>query len=512
MKKFYFLTMLTGLLFFSLSSATAQEFPWPDLGEAMVIEPGEPGKINDVIHGDTTENGERVHQHYILKRGATYLYTARIQNDGYPLMVTAEAGDGPFPIIKALGPAAGEDEAERIFHAQGDLYIKDLVLSGWDQGGNYTDNATVRMAADEITVVCNNIAFDFNRQNTLRINSRDCKLYVENCIIGNQGVAARLWQGFAVHFRGNWTPLVHMRNNTIYNMHHTVIENRNEARYGKFIFEQNTVVNTGTGGAYFGRPDSLIVKNNLFVNVGIIGDGLIGDRDDFTEPHYYFVVDSTFTDETNTTLVDPYVDFTNNHYYLDPAVAGVLPDSSDKSTETLFNPYLSDLMNNTTNVVKDEAFTFENFPATTSMYEAYVNDFYSFSDDPAELPLFDTDFRTLDFTYSETLDAYSAGTDGGPLGDRGWNALVGISNENINRNFDVYPNPATEFVQVRVNKNTSVDKVVILNIMGQEMRQVSGIEGKSSFNINTSDLDRGIYFINFYNNGEVLNTNKILKH
>jgi hypothetical protein len=39
-----------------------------------------------------------------LQRGQTYLYTARIENDGWPLMVTAEEGDGPLPIIKPLVP------------------------------------------------------------------------------------------------------------------------------------------------------------------------------------------------------------------------------------------------------------------------------------------------------------------------------------------------------------------------------------------------------------------------
>ena len=512
MRKVYLLTLSLGLLLVGLNSATAQDFPWPDLGEAMIIEPGAPGTINETIHGDTSATGERLHNHYILKRGQMYLYTARIQNTGYPLMVTAEDGDGDLPIIKALGPAEGEDEAERIFHAEGDLYIKDLTLNGFDQGGNYTDNATVRMAADSITVVCKNINFDFNRQNNLRINAVGCSLLVENCIIANQGVAARLWQGFAVHFRGNFTPIVHMRNNTIYNMHNTVLNNRQLKRYNKLIFEHNTVVNTGTGGSDFGRPDSLIVKNNLYVNVGILGDGFQGDREEFAEPHYYFFVDSNFTDTTNTTLLDPMVDFTNNHMYLDPAVAELLPDSSDKSTETMIHPYLLRLIDDATNVIADEAFTFESFPATTGEYESYINDFYNFQSNPAEMPQFDTDFRTLDFAYSSDHAAYSAGSDGKPLGDLNWFPDIPNSVKSLqNITFNMYPNPVQNYLKVNLKEDQNVDKVVITNILGQNVKTVENISGRT-IHINTNELNTGLYFINFFNEGILLGTNKVLKN
>ncbi|MFW5656382.1 MAG: T9SS type A sorting domain-containing protein [Bacteroidota bacterium] len=510
MKKIYFLTLTFGLIFFGLNSANAQDFPWPDLGEAMIIEPGAPGTINETIHADTSATGERLHNHYILRRGQTYLYTARIQNTGYPLMVTAEDGDGELPIIKALGPAEGEDEAERPFHAEGDLYLKDITINGFDQGGNYTDNATVRLAADGITVVLKGVNLDFNRQNSIRINAVDCELYVEDCVIGNQGVAARLWQGFAVHFRGNWTPLVHMRNNTIYNMHNNIISNRNEKRYGKLVFENNTVMNTGTNGADFGRPDELVVKNNLFVNVGILGDGFLGDRETFVEPWYYFAVDSNFTDTTNTTLLDPVVDFSNNRFYLDPAVAELLPDSSDKSTETLIHPYLLSLIDEATNIIADEAFSFTNFPATTGEYESYINDFFAFSDDPAEMPQFDTDIRTLDFGYPETHAAYTAGTDGGPIGDLNWlGGAVGINDYRYEA-FNVYPNPVSGVIKVNLKKDQNIDKVVITNILGQDVKVVSSINSKQ-FEIDARELNTGIYFVNFYKNERFLGTNKILK-
>lgn len=508
MKNFYGIFLVLGMAFILPGNSSAQEFPWPDLGTSKVLEPGAPGLINQTIMGDTTETGERLFNHYVLKRGQTYLYTARIENDGWPLMVTAEEGTGELPIIKPLGPAAGQEEAERPFHATGNLYLQDLTLVGWDQGGNYTDNATVRLNADGITVVIKNVNFDFNRQNSIRINAQDCQLYVENSVFGNQGVSQRLFQGFAVAFRGNWTPIVHLRNNTIYNMHNEVINNGSPARYEKLILENNTIVNTGTGGAYFGRPNHLIVRNNLWVNVGIMGDGFLGDRDGFAVPHYYLSIDSLFSEDEVPVLIEPNVEFEHNHFYLDPAVAALLPDSSDKSTETLFHPYLADLAGED-NLIFDEAFTFTNFPATVSEYQAYITDFYNFAEIPAQMPQFDTDFRTFDFSYSTSHPAYTGAHDGMPLGDRNWFGIVGVDSRKFEE-FNVFPNPVEEFFRVDLNQDQKLTHVVITNLLGQEVRTVSN-PGTSSFTVNTSGLRSGVYIVKFYDQEQLKGANKILK-
>jgi hypothetical protein len=511
MRKIYLLLLMLGLFLMSPEKSAAQDLPWPDLGEPMLITPGAPGTINQTINGDVDGSGNRLHNHYVLQRGQTYLYTARIENDGWPLMVTAEEGDGPLPIIKPLGPAAGQDEAERPFHAPGDLYLKDIVISGWDQGGNYTDNAPVRLAADSITVVLDNVVFDFNRQQFVRINAVGCKLYIENCIFGNAGVSQRFQQGMHISFRGNWTPIVHLKNNTFYNGHYELLNNMNTKRYQKLVMENNTIMNTGQGGADFGRPDTLIVEDNLWVNVGIMGDAILGNRERFVEPFYYLSLDSNFTDTTNTTLLHPYVEFNNNHFYLDPAIAELLPDSANKSTESLFHPYLADLIGENNEII-DEAFTFESFPATTAEYQAYIMDFYTFADEPAQMPLFTTDFRTLDFSYDETHPAYSAASDGGPLGDRNWfpdYIPTGIS-DIVKGNFLIYPNPVHDVLHVNLRPDQRVDKVVLTNIVGQQVKTVVN-RHNTQLSVPVNDLQSGIYFVSFYNNNRLTGVNKLIK-
>jgi hypothetical protein len=498
MKKINYLFIILMLLV--TGKVSSQDFPWPDLGTPVVITPGGPGVINNTINAATSAT------HFVLKRDAIYIYTDEMKNPGFPIMVTAEEGEGALPIIKALGPPSGAEEATRPFFAQGDMYLKDLELSGWDQGGNFTDNATVRLASDGITVVIKNVVFDFNRQNAIRINAKDCYVYVENTIFGNQGIAQRLYQGFALTFRGNMTPVVHMRNNTFYNMHNEVINNIQPASYNKLIFEHNTVVNTGTGGLYFGRPDSIIFRNNLFINAGIMGDGFVGNRENFVQPHYYLSIDSTFVDDE---LKKPYVDFDYNHFYLDPAVAALLPDTSKKATLSFIHPLLADLIGEN-NVIADEAFALTNFPATVDQYKSYIDDFYAFVAEPAQMPLFDEDYKVLNFSYVQTHDAYSSASDGGPLGDRNWFpdfVPVNVPNEVVTQ-FRIYPNPVQNNLFIANTDNFT--HLRITNIVGQTIMDVRNL-GEGNININVSELKQGLYIVSFFNGEKPVGSVKMLK-
>jgi hypothetical protein len=465
-----------------IKQAQAQDFPWPDLGDPVVIEPGEPGVINNTINAATKAT------HFVLKRGVTYIYTGEMKNAGFPIMVTAENAVGDLPIIRALGPAPGAEEATRPFLAQGDLFLKDIRLSGWDLGDNYTDNATVRFAADGITIVIKDCIFDFNRQNAIRINAKDCNLYVENTIFGNQGIAQRLFQGFAVTTRGNWVTLMHLRNNTFYNLHHEILNNMAPLRYGKFIFENNTVVNTGTGGFTFGKPDTVIFKNNLHLNIGILGDGIQGDRSNFVLPIYYLSLDSNIVDGA---LVKPHIDFKNNHFYLDPEVAAALPDSSNKSSLTMFHPMLEELMGEK-NEVKDQNISFTNFLATTDEYKNYINTFYSFAADPWQMPQFGTDVSSLDFSYSSSLAAYSAATDGGPLGDRNWFPNWTDYKTVGSISMQLYPNPVANELTIKSDENIS--RLVINSISGRKVAEIDQLSQKT-ITIPVNHLNRGIYFV-----------------
>ncbi len=510
MLQHYFLSFtFVATFFLAATPLLAQEepFPWPEeeLGDPLIIEPGAPGTINATINGDTLENGERAHQVYILRRGATYLYTGRVNNVGHPLMVMAEEGDGPLPLIKALGPPPGEDEAPRAFHAQGDLYLKDLHINGRDQSETPTDNATVRLASDSITVVMRGILFDYNRQNSIRINGVGCTIYAEDCVIGPQGNSFNITQGFALSYRDNFTPLVHMRNCSFFSLSKGMLLNFGTARYGTLIMEHCTMVNSGIDGATFGRPDTLIFTDNLLVNTGILGDGFEGDRSNFAEPLFAYSLDSnvvagdtTFTG--NDTIVDftyvpPYVEFERNHFYNRPVIAATLPDTSTSyiAGEILIDEELSEDMMGGANVMAQENFDFENFTMVDADFVAFIDDYYQLAFDQAEIPGYANPITEIDLSYEATHPAATAGRGGQPVGALNWWGLEIISKVYDIKPLEVMmsPNPTVGLLNVSLENLRSV---VVYDINGRLVKLYNNLN-TDIFPIQMDELTNGVYIV-----------------
>ena len=297
-------------------------------------------------------------------------------------------------------------------------------------------------------------------------------------------------------------------------MQNSVIEHqgRTPRTYQKLIFENNTIMNTGASGMRFGRPDTVIFKNNLVVNMGILGDAVYGDRDKFVEGYFFVEIDSVFTDTTNTELVNPVIEWTNNHFYFDPEVAALLPDSANSALETTFHPYMADLIGEENLNLMGEKFEFTNFPATIGEYQASIEDFYNQTEVRSDLPQFDTPYGDLDFSYAETAAAYSAATDGGPLGDRNWFPdwePSGIGNITATEHFTLYPNPATGTVYISLEEGSSADRVHVSNILGQTVLNLESIQN-STISLNVENLPAGIYFVNLYRNSNILGTSKLM--
>ena len=473
----------------------------------MMIEPGDPGTINATISGDTMDDGSRIHNVYMLRRGATYLYTSRINNVGYPLMVIAEEGDGPLPLIKALGPPPGEDEAPRAFHAQGDLYLKDLRINGYDQTDSPTDNATVRLAADSVRVVLRGILFEFNRQNAIRINGSDCEVYVENSVIGPQGNSFNIFNGIPLNFRGNFTPMVHFRNTSFFSLSRGLMENFGAARYGTMIIEHCTMVNSGVDGAEFGRPDSLIFTDNLIINTGILGDGFDGDRSEFIQPLFAFMLDSnnvatdTVIVGTDTTInfenVEPYVEFERNHFYNKPIIAQTIPDSSRAymADSLFFDEELSeDIEEEDENVVAQEDFEFTNFNMPDDQFTAFINDYYDLVLDQAEIPGFDNDITEIDLTYDPDHPAATAARSGQPVGDLTWWGLdiINATYQFQNLAVNIFPNPTTDRIRVELE---NLQSVLVYDLAGKLVRITNDLRGPDTAVVNVADLSAGTYFV-----------------
>jgi hypothetical protein len=63
---------------------------------------------------------------------------------------------------------------------------------------------------------------------------------------------------------------------------------------------------------------------------------------------------------------------------------------------------------------------------------------------------------------------------------------------------------------VNLKQDQKVDKVVITNVLGQHVKTVESLSGQT-IEIQTNSLNTGLYFVNFFNEGRLLGTNKVLK-
>lgn len=536
MKKIYliFLTIFACAFLASTDAgAQEQEFPWPDLGTPLVIEGnGPPGVLETTINGDTAADGSRLHNHYILKRGQLYLYWWPVNNVEWELMITAEEGDGPLPIIQAAGvpptTKKGDDEPQRFLIAQGNVYIKDLHIRGWGNDDLPTDNATFRLNSNDIIGVVKNCIFDYNRQNVFRLNGQNLELYIENTLVFNQGNATNLANGETIHFRDNYADLVLIRNSSFTNNTDAFSDHTSLGHYGTFIMDHNTIVNTGRWAADLGKPDSLVWTNNLIINPMCLGDASGGDRSKQLEPRNAFEID-TLTEmkvegtDTSYVFVPLNATWKNNWIYVDPGVEAFLPDSSNSAAEFMFDPILDDIVKaEATNKIIKEAFPFTNRAQnTTADYQGFIVDYYNPGGTltPAQMPGGPFPHSTpnrpeptdVDFGYPTSHAAYTGAADGKPLGDLNWHpdfAPTGIRDKLAAVNMKIYPNPVGDYFVISLDME--MNRIDIVNVLGQRVNQIN-IRTSREVLVNSSDLGNGIYIVRCYNNNTLIGTHKIMK-
>jgi len=79
--------------------------------------------------------------------------------------------------------------------------------------------------------------------------------------------------------------------------------------------------------------------------------------------------------------------------------------------------------------------------------------------------------------------------------------------ENINAEFKMFPNPSTSFLNIEGLDN--ITKVEVYNSLGQRVHVENNVS--NTVQIATSNLENGLYFVNFYNDRNMVATQKFLK-
>ncbi len=80
--------------------------------------------------------------------------------------------------------------------------------------------------------------------------------------------------------------------------------------------------------------------------------------------------------------------------------------------------------------------------------------------------------------------------------------------KNINE-ITLFPNPANDIISISNVNNLLINKIIISDITGKNIIEINE---KAFDKINISNLNKGLYFISFYQENKLINTQKIIKN
>ena len=468
MKVYYKVCLFSILYLVSLSVFSQRE---------VIVEPTRLGILNDVISGDTLENGDRVDPNtvYILRRNGVYKTPTSIFNGGFKLTIRAEDGPGAMPIIQPT-PLDGGD-VSRPFNVSDEFELDGIYVTNISDIGT-PDTRIIRMNA-ATTARLKNCWFDGTSQSVIRFDAPGSSVFMENCIISHVGETFDTGNGRIIDVRGTGdipaADSIVFRNNTVFNISRRIVRHSNDLSTKYLEISNNTFVNSVTQIASI--ENSLMVKivDNLFVNPSLAGDNNLFSIDPFTAQNIYIPLG-----------IDPTrrVEVHNNWFYTQPEVLEVWADSVEYGDffDSDFRFDLVDIngqfFNDTIaaeNALLSEPYTFEgpvtfqNAPRPAeSIIIGVINDrlFAPSRDDGtapnwnyATSPFFRIIQGTLtfpwefpyDFTYDISSAAATSASDGGPVGSMRWtpsvlqDVVVGQEELVANARNSFYPNTYDHF-------------------------------------------------------------------
>jgi hypothetical protein len=249
------------------------------------------------------------------------------------------------------------------------------------------------------------------------------------------------------------------------------------------------------------------VANNMIINGDFLGSDVgssaVGD---------YILAMSEWVDS----LVTPTIVIRNNNIYNDPALVDALPDSvGDPVTyDSLTNYYVTQGGFESTNL--DEMVSFMDGP------ESPISQVTTYFQDPGSAEGFlDTAGQAnFDFSYATSLQSYTGGTGGQPIGALSWFGMTVGVNENtvsgvpdkfqLNQN---YPNPFNPSTKITYNlPSNSVVRLKVYDVLGKKVADLVNKEQAAGFyeiNFDASNLSSGVYFYRL-ETGSFVKTKKML--
>ena len=510
MKKIYTLLILAGMLF-SFSMVSAQEL-------RIVTIPGwDPASGEDIdmyidailiaLDADAPLRADNPNVIYELERGKTYPMAGRVNATDYDLHIRGEEGDGPLPMLINWPPASGN--YQRFIYSYQNFTIENVHIDGYDQDGG-VGNRVMHHFGEGSRVIYRGVIIDGDRGAGISLLDNDMKLYVYDCVVGNQGHRrTHGGNGRLLDIRPTDTQdTIVIKNTTVYNFTDRII--RNMGTVVNYVeVDHLTAVNImGYHGALqLGAAKNAIVTNSVFGNSLLYGDHTFIAEQTQPEKSFFMI--------TLDNIYDGGIyELRNNNVFWDQEVLDTWAAIDTVNVPGLANP----LMLTAANTTEEEAFFSENltFANICAPPVDFIAAYYA---DPAadEFPenwcvggeggIFPDE---IDVAYSSSSESYTAADRNFPVGDLNafpalkelWEAGGTVSVGSIAdiQPIMAYPNPVRDVLYLNVEAN----EIAIYNIKGQVVQQAQNVQS-----MNVSGLSNGIYLLRIVKQNEI-STQKIM--
>lgn len=532
MKKITFLLlMFVGLFINQLSAQTSN-------GDTLIISHDDAMNlpVNEIIAGDTTAAGERIHKVYQLEPNGWYPFSAELAPITYDLNLVGGKRTSPDQFRPIL-LFSQDNEGWSLINAGQDVTLKGLhimevaeteggALGPWARAG-----LNVWPAGENQTIILHDMILDFSHSMWLAGAKNGLKLDISNTLVRFRGsINNDWWNGFAFVPNQIDNIEVNVENTTFY-QGHFIAFNLGETTQNSLKINNCTFVDN-THHLFVGKEwMNAEFTNNLFVNAFTNGEtaALRGDGRDADVPYGIINMDTMYFEiiEVNdTTFIngDPLMEqeaervvkVLNNNNYVHPDIkefwdfATNYDGSDDIPEDTIYyydeymatDPDFHDgLMNFRAQGMfeNDEAYPYLEIENTTSLDPGFVN-YPDFSaemimwakvmygpeghpdvreqnmpkifQDPDGNVLVPTDPMIYDLKYTNPT-LLTAATHGGPIGDLTWFIEDGYNNVDI----------AAGIADLNIGTNVSDDLQlpvvsVYPNPVKDDILNINGAQGK----------------------------------
>jgi len=394
------------------------------------IVPGGPlvyDQIYNAINADAANRVTNKNVVYELKRGQVYLNTSTINSVDYDLYIRAETGTGPLPLIFHTLNSAGASAA--LITARLGMTLENIEIDGKHSNGTL-GNRIVNMYGKDKRCILKGCRLTNDRGGALAVQVDGVKLYMIDCIFGNQGHQISLGgNGRAVDLRNTGTvDTVVIQNCTMYNMTDRVFRNMAPI-INYFKMDHNTIVNIQGyhGCVQLGKTKKAVITNNIFANPLTHGDRFPARwRTEQMQPDKAFAVITH--DSLSTKLTSAIVEMRNNNIYHEQKFVDFFnqtpPNDSIGDVRPVNNAIIKFVGGDMTQAYYREELKFKNSSSSQMLYE-----FLTYWVTHPKAALFPNNFSEIypyewDVSYSTTSKSYRAADNNYPVGDlNAWPAL-----------------------------------------------------------------------------------------